>query len=134
MFKLATIIQYTMPGIPCIFYGDEVGLCGYKDPFNRKTYPHAKRDKELLKFFRKLGKIRNELEFLKEAEYELLQENENFIIYKRYNKDQEIVVIVKRTDGLLVIPKEYSEYNPIYSLNYSNYIIHGKGAVILHKP
>lgn len=134
MFKLATIMQYTMPGIPCIFYGDEVGVCGYKDPFNRKPYPHAKRDKELLKFFRRIGKVRNKLEFLKEAEYELLQQNENFIIYKRYNKEQEIVVIVKRTDGLFVIPKEYSEYNPIFSLNYQNYIIKGKGAVILHKP
>ena len=38
LFKLATLLQYFLPGNPCIYYGDEAGLHGYKDPFNRKPY------------------------------------------------------------------------------------------------
>lgn len=43
--KLASLLQFTLPGIPCIYYGDEAGLEGYKDPFNRSCYPGAMRIK-----------------------------------------------------------------------------------------
>ena len=36
---LAMGLQLTLPGVPCIFYGDEIGLQGYGDPFCRKTFP-----------------------------------------------------------------------------------------------
>ena len=37
--QLATLLQFALPGVPCIYYGDEAGLEGYRDPFNRGTYP-----------------------------------------------------------------------------------------------
>ena len=40
--RIASAILYTMPGIPCIYYGDEAGMEGAKDPFNRRTYPWGK--------------------------------------------------------------------------------------------
>lgn len=57
---LATFLQFTLPGIPSVYYGDEVGLDGFKDPYSRKTYPHGKEDYEILGFYKRLGKIRNE--------------------------------------------------------------------------
>ncbi len=36
---LAMGLQFTLPGVPCIFYGDEIGLQGYGDPFCRRTFP-----------------------------------------------------------------------------------------------
>ncbi|EKC50682.1 protein containing Glycosyl hydrolase, family 13, catalytic region domain protein, partial [human gut metagenome] len=39
----AMVLQFFLPGVPCIYYGDEAGLEGYKDPFNRRCYPGAKR-------------------------------------------------------------------------------------------
>ena len=39
LLKLAYLIVATMPGVPCIYYGDEAGVEGGRDPFNRKPYP-----------------------------------------------------------------------------------------------
>ena len=58
-FKLASFLQFTLPGIPCIYYGDEAGLYGFRDPFNRMPYPFGKEDKNLLKFFKELTAFRN---------------------------------------------------------------------------
>ncbi|MBQ7792648.1 MAG: glycoside hydrolase family 13 protein, partial [Clostridia bacterium] len=54
LLKLATVLQFTLPGIPCIYYGDEVGLQGFADPYCRATYPYGREDKELLNFYRKI--------------------------------------------------------------------------------
>lgn len=37
----ASAMQYTLPGVPCVYYGDEAGMEGYKDPFNWGCYPGA---------------------------------------------------------------------------------------------
>ena len=62
--KLAMFFQFTYPGAPTIFYGDEVGLTGGEDPMNRGTYPWADRggkpDEALLAYVRSLGKLRRE--------------------------------------------------------------------------
>jgi glycosidase len=42
--KIAALLQFTLPGIPSIFYGDEVGVQGYEDPINRRTYPWGNED------------------------------------------------------------------------------------------
>lgn len=57
--KLASGILYTLPGVPCIYYGDEVGVEGYKDPFNRATFPWGKEDKTLLDWYQRLGAMRH---------------------------------------------------------------------------
>ncbi len=55
---LATFLQFTLPGIACIYYGDEVGLDGFRDPFSRKTYPYGREDFAILDFYKKLALIR----------------------------------------------------------------------------
>lgn len=56
--KLATAILYALPGMPTIFYGDEVGLEGYEDPINRRPFPWNNMDTDLLDHYKTLGKIR----------------------------------------------------------------------------
>ena len=58
--KVASSLQYFLPGVPCIYYGDEVGMQGFEDPINRRPYPWGKEDKELLEHYRYLGKLREE--------------------------------------------------------------------------
>ena len=55
---LATALQMTIPGIPCVYYGDEAGMTGMGDPFNRRTYPWGKEDKKLIAAFRTLMRAR----------------------------------------------------------------------------
>lgn len=44
LLKLASLMQYTLPGIPCVYYGDEAGMEGYRDPFNRVCFPWGHED------------------------------------------------------------------------------------------
>ncbi|MDR0821140.1 MAG: glycoside hydrolase family 13 protein [Oscillospiraceae bacterium] len=59
LLRCAMVLQYFLPGVPCIYYGDEAGVEGYKDPFNRRTYPWGREDETLLQFARELGRIRH---------------------------------------------------------------------------
>ena len=55
---VAAFLQYTLPGAPSLYYGDEAGMEGHKDPFNRRTYPWGKENHRFLDFFRSLGQLR----------------------------------------------------------------------------
>lgn len=58
LLKLAAVLQYALPGVPSLYYGDEAGLTGHADPFCRATYPWGKENKELISFYRQLGSVR----------------------------------------------------------------------------
>ena len=56
--KQAAFLEFTLPGMASIFYGDEAGLEGFEDPFCRRCYPWGREDRELLEFYRKLGQLK----------------------------------------------------------------------------
>ncbi len=58
--KAASFLQYSLPGSPSLYYGDEAGMEGGKDPFNRRTYPWGQEDAGLIDHYRKLGAARRE--------------------------------------------------------------------------
>ena len=58
LLKVASAMQFTLPGFPCIYYGDEAGIEGYRDPFNRCCYPWGKENKELIEWHKKLADVR----------------------------------------------------------------------------
>ena len=53
-----------LPGMPCIYYGDEAGMQGFEDPFNRGTYPWGRENAELVQYFQQLGALRKSHEAL----------------------------------------------------------------------
>ena len=55
--RLAAAIQFSLPGIPAVYYGDEVGMTGLLDPFNRRTF--REEDAQIRGWYQKLGKLRN---------------------------------------------------------------------------
>lgn len=59
LLRLAALILYTFPGSPMLYYGDEAGMQGFEDPFNRGTYPWGREDTALVDYFRRLGALRN---------------------------------------------------------------------------
>ena len=56
--KMAALLQYTLPGVPCIYYGDENAMEGYVDPFCRQCFDWQNPDRDLNEFYRKLGDLR----------------------------------------------------------------------------
>ncbi len=58
--RRAAFLQYALPGIPSIYYGDEVGLTGFRDPYCRMGYPYGREDYALLSYFQELGRLRKE--------------------------------------------------------------------------
>lgn len=56
--KLAAFLQYTLPGVPSLYYGDELGSEGYSDPFNRAPFEPEKGNRELITFYKFLGSMR----------------------------------------------------------------------------
>ena len=81
--KLASILQYTLPGVPSLYYGDEAGLTGGRDPDNRRCYPWGEEDRMLLTFFMSLGALRkNYPEDLKE-EIVFLSAERDLVCYRR---------------------------------------------------
>lgn len=59
LLYIASLIQYFLPGVATVYYGDEIGLEGFDDPINRRPYPKNGGDNILLDHYRKLGKIRS---------------------------------------------------------------------------
>ncbi len=94
--KMAAVLQYTLPGVPCIYYGDENAMEGYIDPFCRQCYDWSNQDEEMLSFYRKLGKIREKTLFdiLKEGEYREVYADRYFLVYERFVENQRVYVYV----------------------------------------
>ena len=92
LLKLAYAIVATVPGVPCIYYGDEAGMQGYRDPFNRLPFPWGKEDNEILEFYQKIGKIRRQEEVFKGGLFNLLECNSDILAFARYNDDDEFTV------------------------------------------
>ena len=91
--KMASIILYTIPGVPCLYYGDEAGLDGHKDPFCRKTMPWDHIDEDILSWYQNLGRIRKEEVFV-DGDYDELIIDDQVFAYTRtkYNDHGEILV------------------------------------------
>ena len=90
---MAYIILATVPGLPTIFYGDEVGMHGIGNLLNRGTYPWGHEDTELLEFYKKLVKSRKSEEFLRKADVRILRIDENQFVYERYDDNNKLIVI-----------------------------------------
>ena len=65
--RLGAAVLFTFPGSPTVYYGDEAGMTGFEDPFNRCTYPWGRENQEILAFFRKMGSLRRSLKPLREG-------------------------------------------------------------------
>lgn len=110
---LASVLQFTLPGIPSIFYGDEAGLQGFDDPINRRPYPWGSEDKEILMHYKKLGRIRRENRAVFSGGFNMRDEN-GLVAYERAGGDDEILIAVNAgtDDKTLFINKEYTSlYN-----------------------
>ena len=94
IFREAVVFQMTWPGAPTIYYGDEVGVCGWTDPDSRRTYPWGHEDMELLKFHKRMIKIHKRYKSLIWGSLKFLHAEYKCIAYGRFTAEEAVVVIL----------------------------------------
>lgn len=103
--KCAAVLQFTLPGIPCIYYGDELPMQGCKDPFNRSSFDWNG-EKNLYSYYRMLSSIRRSHLCLAKGAFKSVSAMLGCVAYVRELDADSIMVICNRN------PHEISYYLP----------------------
>lgn len=90
--KVAALLQYTLFGVPCVYYGDEIGMDGFSDPFCRRAFTWGAINLDLLSYYRRLGQIRSGCTVFTDGEYKELFADKCCLIFER-RKGKEVVVV-----------------------------------------
>ncbi len=100
LLKIAAALQYTAYGIPSVFYGDEVGLEGYGDPFCRMPMPwndiEGTYREDILEYYRMLGRMRRDEEAFDGGDFHILSHTSSAIAYTREKNNSRVLVIANR--------------------------------------
>ena len=96
LLKLVSTLQFTLPGIPSVYYGDEVGLKGGVDPYNRGCYPWGNEDKDLLEHYKLLGKIRKEHPAYIDGEFVPVSSTMGCVAFERRGRGERIFTVANR--------------------------------------
>lgn len=94
--KLLSLVQMTFPGVPCIYYGDEVGVEGYADPYNRATYPWGRENREIMSWYRRILRMRAEFEVLQTGDFKPFCYGLDVYGFTRVGDEEEICTIINR--------------------------------------
>lgn len=97
-YMQAMALVFSAVGVPCIYYGDEVGLEGMKDPFNRRTYPWGREDMELLDSIKTLTKLRNTSDALKKGRCRMGALTSSIFALIRYAHKEVVVTLINTAD------------------------------------
>ena len=98
MMKIASLIQFTLPGVPSIYYGDEIGMQGMKDPFNRGCMAWDDANDELLKWYKRLGQIRHSSKAFINGDFEKVYCDGGVIAYSRNCESDSVLVAINNSN------------------------------------
>lgn len=71
--RLAAFLQFMLPGMASIYYGDEAGMEGGEDSFCRRYYPWGEEDEALRSYFAALCRVKNETPALRDGDVRVRQ-------------------------------------------------------------
>ena len=114
--RMAYAIIYTLPGVPCLYYGDEIGMQGYRDPFNRSFYCWDSHEERLKPVLAQLAQLRHTCEAFRTGELRVLRAEGGVLHYQRIGEFEEAEIIVNRTEHIIVEPLasgKHTEVNPM---------------------
>ena len=138
MLKIAAALQFTAYGIPSVYYGDEIGLEGYGDPFCRMPMPWHEIDlpyrADLLEFYRRLGAIRNSEKAFDGGDFYVIKHSESAIVYVRERDDSRVIVAANRGgDFKFTVPEGVRYLDLINGNIYSGNINVASDSVLIMK-
>ena len=114
--RLAAVLQCTLPGVPCVFYGDEAGMEGYEDPFCRGCFPWGRENEELTAHYRSLLRLRKRHSVFREGGFRVLSAEAGKICYERFAEGKCIRVTVDRNaDAFRIESVNGDKLHPLYT-------------------
>jgi len=108
-FKLATLLQLTLPGAPGMYYGDEIGMEGGHDPDCRRAFPWDQPESwraDVLDMVKTLAHLRRSHPPLRHGDFYLAWQGESAFAFLRRHEGQRVLVLVNRGEALkeMVLP------------------------------
>lgn len=107
--KLAAALQLLMPGMPMIYYGDEVGMTGAHDPDCRRgmLWEKDRQDADMLHWYRRLLQLRREMPGILSGRIlsEEAWDEEGLILIKRRWEDRDITLLFHAKEDRLLLPQ-----------------------------
>ncbi len=103
LVKIAFALLFNLPGIPCVYYGDEVGVEGGKDPDNRRYFPWGRENTELQKAVHYWADIHQECESLKEGQTGIMIAGNEVLGLIRYTADSATLLLVNRENQYALV-------------------------------
>ena len=102
LVKVAVFLQFTLPGTPSIYYGDEIGMEGFEDPFNRRFFDWSKTRCSLLEFFKNMCKLKHKYSSLKKGNIEFFSEG-NVLMFSRNFDGENVKMVVNMSENEFVL-------------------------------
>jgi len=98
--KLAWLLLFTIPGAPCIYYGDEIGIDGHHDPECRKSFPWdaSRWDLDLLAYLKACIKLRSSQPALRKGIYSRISSIETVHAFSRTASEEELLVVLNQAN------------------------------------
>jgi len=110
--KMCALLQYTLPGVPCVFYGDENGMEGHSDPFCRRCFDWERMNYALISYYQRLGEIRQTYKnIFKDGNFEEIYAKDGFLLFSRKSLKDELYVYINNSSKpyLLNLDGKYQE-------------------------
>ena len=92
--RAAALLLFCFPGSPTVYYGDEAGMEGFEDPFNRQTYPWGKEDEEMVDWFKALGALRRDHTALRRGDIRYLRGRGDLLAFTRTDDRETVLCVV----------------------------------------
>ena len=112
---LAYALLFTLPGVPCIYYGDEIAMQGYRDPFNRAYYDWNSTERRLRGPLANLAELRRSCDAFKGGAIEWVEAAGDVLHFRRVGRTQTAEIILNRGEHLLATQAfgKAAEVNPL---------------------
>ena len=137
LLYIAALLQYTLPGIPSLYYGYEAGLEGYRDPFCRGFYPWGKEDNYLVDFYKRLGQFRRSSDAFIDGDFIPVSSGAGHFAFIRRGKTEEVLVCANRwyEQQIISVGKGFEQAEIVFGYKPQNGLvkIDGLGFTVLRK-
>ncbi len=98
LLKNAYLLLASLPGVPCLYYGDEIALEGYHDPFNRRPFPTGGFEDEYSRFFASVNKLRQTEPLFKSVQLDAREEAQGVVRITRVLDKKRLVILANMSD------------------------------------